>query len=467
MLDRAGLSLQDFDFYEIHEAFAAQVLCTLEAWKDEAFCRERLGRPEPLGEIDAEKLNVHGGSLATGHPFAATGGRLVASLAKALDERGSGRGVISVCAAGGQGVVAVLGAMSPDRYARLMRSRPWGRLAERAGLPRPPDLLRATPQDGVCRGAALLGAAPGALLAGPLQTTLGELGVEVREGPAEGGTFGALLFDASGIADSRQLIELHRFFQPALTSLGPNGRVIVVGRPPEQQPAPRAHTAQRALEGFTRALAKELGRQGTTVQLVYVAEGAEGSMSSTLRFLLSPASAYLSGQVIRLSPPSGAGAGPELDAPEPRRALVTGAARGIGAAISQVLARGGAHVVGLDVGGGATRAGRVDERSGRGGDGAGHHRARCTAGDPRAVPRGPRHPRPQRRRDGRPDAGADEARALAQPAGDQPLERGANQRGPACRGRPQAGRANRLHVLDRGHRGERRARRTTRPRRPV
>ncbi len=108
MLDRAGMSLQDFDFYEIHEAFAAQVLCTLKAWKDEAFCRERLGRPEPLGEIDAEKLNVHGGSLATGHPFAATGGRLVASLAKALDERGSGRGVISVCAAGGQGVVAVL-----------------------------------------------------------------------------------------------------------------------------------------------------------------------------------------------------------------------------------------------------------------------------------------------------------------------------------------------------------------------
>ncbi len=108
MLDRAGLTLQDFDFYEIHEAFAAQVLCTLRAWEDPAFCRDRLGRDKPLGAIDRERLNVNGGSLAAGHPFAATGGRIVASLAKALDERGEGRGVISICAAGGQGVVAVL-----------------------------------------------------------------------------------------------------------------------------------------------------------------------------------------------------------------------------------------------------------------------------------------------------------------------------------------------------------------------
>ena len=108
MLDRNGLTLQDFDLYEIHEAFAAQVLCTLRAWEDESFCRERLGRSEPLGAIDREKLNVNGGSLAAGHPFAATGGRIVASLAKALHERGSGRGVISICAAAGQGVVAIL-----------------------------------------------------------------------------------------------------------------------------------------------------------------------------------------------------------------------------------------------------------------------------------------------------------------------------------------------------------------------
>ena len=108
LLARLGLTLQDFDLYEVHEAFAAQVLCTLRAWEDERFCAERLGRPQPLGEIEREKLNVNGGSLAAGHPFAATGGRLVGSLAKELSQRGGGRGLISVCAAGGQGVVAVL-----------------------------------------------------------------------------------------------------------------------------------------------------------------------------------------------------------------------------------------------------------------------------------------------------------------------------------------------------------------------
>ncbi len=108
MLNRAGLRLQDFDFYEIHEAFAAQVLCTLKAWEDPVFCRERLGLNAPLGSIDPAKFNIHGSSLATGHPFAATGGRLIATLAKMLAEKGSGRGLISICAAGGQGVVAIL-----------------------------------------------------------------------------------------------------------------------------------------------------------------------------------------------------------------------------------------------------------------------------------------------------------------------------------------------------------------------
>jgi acetyl-CoA C-acetyltransferase len=108
MLDRAGLTLQDFDYYEIHEAFAAQVLCTLAAWEDPAFCTERLGRDRPLGSIDRAKLNVNGGSLAAGHPFAATGGRIVAALAKQLHIDGRGRGVISICAAGGQGVLAIL-----------------------------------------------------------------------------------------------------------------------------------------------------------------------------------------------------------------------------------------------------------------------------------------------------------------------------------------------------------------------
>ncbi|MEV6912577.1 acetyl-CoA C-acetyltransferase [Amycolatopsis sp. NPDC051071] len=108
MLDRAGLTLQDFDFYEIHEAFASQVLATLKAWEDPAFAKEKLGLDEPLGAIDRAKLNVNGSSLAAGHPFAATGGRIVATLAKLLSEKGSGRGLISICAAGGQGVTAIL-----------------------------------------------------------------------------------------------------------------------------------------------------------------------------------------------------------------------------------------------------------------------------------------------------------------------------------------------------------------------
>ncbi|HEU0287246.1 MAG TPA: acetyl-CoA C-acetyltransferase [Nocardioidaceae bacterium] len=108
MLDRAGLKLGDFDLVEMHEAFASQVLATLKAWEDPIFCKQRLGLDAPLGAIDRERLNVAGSSLAAGHPFAATGGRIVATLAKLLAERGTGRGVISICAAGGQGVTAIL-----------------------------------------------------------------------------------------------------------------------------------------------------------------------------------------------------------------------------------------------------------------------------------------------------------------------------------------------------------------------
>jgi acetyl-CoA C-acetyltransferase len=108
LLQRNKLTLQDFDFYEIHEAFASTVLATLAAWESESFCRDRLGLDGPLGPIDPTRLNVTGSSLAAGHPFAATGGRIVATLAKLLHEKGSGRGLISICAAGGQGVVAIL-----------------------------------------------------------------------------------------------------------------------------------------------------------------------------------------------------------------------------------------------------------------------------------------------------------------------------------------------------------------------
>jgi acetyl-CoA C-acetyltransferase len=107
LLERTGLALQDFDFYEIHEAFAAQVLATLAAWEDAAYCKTHLGRDRPLGAIDRAKLNVHGSSLAFGHPFAATGARILANLAKLLAQHG-GRGLISICTAGGMGVAAIL-----------------------------------------------------------------------------------------------------------------------------------------------------------------------------------------------------------------------------------------------------------------------------------------------------------------------------------------------------------------------
>jgi acetyl-CoA C-acetyltransferase len=108
MLQKAGLGLQDFDYYEIHEAFAAQVLCTLAAWESEDYCRDRLGLDAALGSIDRDKLNIHGSSLAVGHPFAATGARIVSNLAQILEKAGSGRGLISICTAGGMGVAAIM-----------------------------------------------------------------------------------------------------------------------------------------------------------------------------------------------------------------------------------------------------------------------------------------------------------------------------------------------------------------------
>ena len=108
LLERNNLTLQDFDFYEIHEAFAGQVLCTLKAWEDAGYCKRKLGRDKPLGSIDRSKMNVKGGSVALGHPFGATGARIVASLAKMIHQKGSGRGLISICTAGGMGVAAII-----------------------------------------------------------------------------------------------------------------------------------------------------------------------------------------------------------------------------------------------------------------------------------------------------------------------------------------------------------------------
>jgi 3-oxoacyl-[acyl-carrier protein] reductase len=261
--------------------------------------------------------------------------------------------------------------MPTDTYGTVVNS-PVGRfVARRAGLPRPVELDRHTPGAPVVDGVVLLGAAPGqARLAGPLAEALASAGAQaatsldepvrsaaaaarldakVWNGDAPGDQrFKALVFDATGIADSTQLVALQAFFHPTVRRLEPSGRVIVLGTPPREAGSPRAATAQRALEGFTRSLGKEVGR-GCTVQLVEVAPGAEDQIESTVRFLISPRSAYVSGQVVRITPSP---LHPELDWERPllgRSALVTGAARGIGAAIAQTLARDGANVTGLDV----------------------------------------------------------------------------------------------------------------------
>jgi 3-oxoacyl-[acyl-carrier protein] reductase len=244
-----------------------------------------------------------------------------------------------------------------DRYASFAHSGPGQTIIKRLGLPNPPRLRRYHPGDPLVPGPVLLDGAPGGRLVEVVGKLLDGAGVEQRDPAAEGGPLGgdqnpppnaALIFDASGIADSTHLRALYDFFHPHARALYRCGRVIVLGTPPEACETPRQATAQRALEGFTRSVGKEFGR-GTTSQLVYVAPGAESAIESTLRFLLSARSAYVSGQVIRVGPAAVA-APADWDRPlDERVALVTGAARGIGEAIARVLARDGAHVVCLDV----------------------------------------------------------------------------------------------------------------------
>jgi 3-oxoacyl-[acyl-carrier protein] reductase len=236
-----------------------------------------------------------------------------------------------------------------DRYSQIVNAPVLSTVARQVGLPQPVDLDRWQPGNPVVAGPVLSGAAPGGpgAIERALKKVLDEIGAE-RAG-AEGKAK-ALVFDASGIADSTELVELQRFFYPAVPRLRRSGRVVVLGTTPTLAGSARAHTAQRALEGFTRSLAKEIGGKGATAQLVYVEPGAEDQLDSTLRFLLSPRSAYVDGQVIRVA--KGVAPTPEIDWDLPlagKTALVTGASRGIGAAIAATLGRDGAKVVGLDV----------------------------------------------------------------------------------------------------------------------
>jgi 3-oxoacyl-[acyl-carrier protein] reductase len=234
-----------------------------------------------------------------------------------------------------------------DRYSQVVNAPVVSTVAKQLGLPQPVELDRYRAGAPVVAGPLLSGAAPGGRLGKAISAFLDQIKAERAgtEGKAK-----ALLFDATGIADSTELVELQRFFYPSVGRLQRNGRVVVIGTPPAEAGSTRAATAQRALEGFTRSLAKEIGGRGSTAQLVLVSSGAEDQLGSTLRFLLSPRSAYVSGQVVRIG--AGVAPTPEIDWERPldgKVALVTGASRGIGAAIAATLGRDGAKVVGLDI----------------------------------------------------------------------------------------------------------------------
>lgn len=235
-----------------------------------------------------------------------------------------------------------------DRYQQLIQSPPGRLLAAQLGLPRPTRLRRYERGQALVEGDALAGGAPGGRLGSAVTATFRAAKVKTARTVADDARYGAVVYDASAIATTGDLHHLYAFFHAAIAHVAPSGRVIVLGTPPEQADAPAMAIAQRALEGFTRAVAKEL-RGGATAQLVYVAPGAEANLSTTLRFLASAKSAYVDAQVIRI----GAGASTDpADWERPlagRVALVTGASRGIGESIATTLARDGAHVVCLDV----------------------------------------------------------------------------------------------------------------------
>ena len=235
-----------------------------------------------------------------------------------------------------------------DKYQSFSQSPIGKLLVKNLGLPAPMPLERYTPGAPLVDGTVVTGGT--GRLAESLAGLLDTLGIASTETPDDTTSYKGLVFDATGLTSADQLVALRDFFTPLMRRLATCPRVVVLGTPPEQVSGAE-RVAQRALEGFTRSLGKEIGRGGT-VQLVYVAEGAEAATTSTLGFLLSPKSAYVSGQVVRIGATGTTEAAPVADQLRPldgKVALVTGASRGIGEQIARVLHRDGATVVGVDV----------------------------------------------------------------------------------------------------------------------
>ena len=240
-----------------------------------------------------------------------------------------------------------------DTYARFVQSEAGQRIADALGLPQPVELRRYSPGDPLVPGPALLGGLDGGTLRDLTTSVLVDAGTEVHEQPDEADTrYAAVVYDASGITVADDLDGLYRFVQAGVRRLQRNARVVVLAADPDHLEDLRHRTAQRALEGFTRSLGKEVGGSGTTVNLVNVVPGAEQGATAPLRFLLSGRSAFVDGQVLRVGPATDTLPTTPADLDQPlagKVAVVTGAARGIGAAITRTLGRDGATVVCVDL----------------------------------------------------------------------------------------------------------------------
>ena len=239
-----------------------------------------------------------------------------------------------------------------DRYQSLARNPIGQFVVKNLGLPNPPVLERWSEGAPLVRGTVLIGAARDSTIGTTLHTTLKASGIAAVGVRADSKRYKGLVFDATGVSDTAGLAAMQQFFTPAMRSLASSGRLIVIGTLPEQAATGTAAIAQRSLEGFVRSVGKEIGGNGSTANLVYVGTGSEGALASTLEFLLSPKSAFVSGQVVRLGLTELVSPDAVADRDRPlagKIALVTGASRGLGAAMARTLHRDGAQIVGLDV----------------------------------------------------------------------------------------------------------------------